>query len=65
VHACNPRTQEGMQEDDEFQASLVYSFRPCVKKNKTKQQNSPWADGVAQVVECLPSKCEAEFKPPK
>jgi hypothetical protein len=30
VHACNPTTQE----DCEFQASLDYLVRPCLKKTK-------------------------------
>jgi hypothetical protein len=34
VHACNPRRLR--QEAHEFQASLCYIARPCLK-NKTKQ----------------------------
>jgi hypothetical protein len=31
VHACNPRAQKLRQENCEFQASLGYKARPCLK----------------------------------
>jgi hypothetical protein len=40
VHACNPSTQEVRQEDQEFEASLGYAARTCLKISKKNNQNN-------------------------
>jgi hypothetical protein len=41
VHTCNPITQEDeTQEDLEFQASLNYVGRVCLKKEKNQNDNN-------------------------
>jgi hypothetical protein len=39
-----------------IQACLENKVKPCLKNNQNKK-----FDRVAQVVECLPNKCEALF----
>jgi hypothetical protein len=51
---CNPSTQK-TEEDLEFKASLGYMARPCINLKKKKRG----AIRMSQVVECLPSICEA------
>jgi hypothetical protein len=34
VHTCNPSTWRLRQEDGEFQASLGYRVKPCLRKKK-------------------------------
>jgi hypothetical protein len=53
AQACNPSTGEARHEDLEFTASQGYILRPCLKKKKKR------AGEMAQLVECLPIKCEA------
>jgi hypothetical protein len=53
-----PVGQEARNRRTRLQAGLGKKGKPCL------QNKQSWADGLAQVVECLPSKHEAlEFKP--
>jgi hypothetical protein len=38
VHICNPRFRSQRQEDQEFEASLSYRRRPCLKKKETETE---------------------------
>jgi hypothetical protein len=57
AHTCDPSTEEAEagEEDHKFKANLDYNTRPCLKRTTTTKR----AGGVAEVVENLPSKCEA------
>jgi hypothetical protein len=37
VHACNPSTGRWRKKDGEFQATMGYVVRPCLKKKKKKK----------------------------
>jgi hypothetical protein len=37
VHACNPKTQGLRKEEHEFEVSLGYVVRPCLRKKKGKR----------------------------
>jgi hypothetical protein len=53
AHTCNPSSSGGRdQEDCGSKPALANSLRDSISK----------IGGMAQMVACLPSKCEAEFK---
>jgi hypothetical protein len=62
AHTCNPSYLGGRhQEDHGLKSAWANSFWDLILK---KTQHQKRAGGVVKVVECLPSKCEAQNSNP-
>jgi hypothetical protein len=59
THTCNPTYSGGRDQEDHGSKPAGQIVHKTLSRNYPKQKRG---GGVAQVVECLPSKHEAQFK---